>query len=144
MRRDCFAAVMLAAAPPNSPCRRSRTSTKTRISPSRAMRSTSPQRRRQLRSTMTTPRCARNFAANASACAPSAARKEAGFLRGGLVMMGVHGGRAGDGATRSAVCRGLDLAVAKLKQYAFTDELVRCVERQMPYGAIELDLVRCA
>ena len=50
--RARFAAVMLAAAPPKSRRVRSRTSTNTSVSPSRATRSISPQRRRKLRSTI--------------------------------------------------------------------------------------------
>src|SRR5512141_2675713 len=136
--RERFAAVMLAAAPPKSPPRRSRTSTKTSVSPSRATRSISPQRCRQLRSTIVSPRCARKRAASASAAAPAAVRG----VRGGIAIK--VGGRWWPAARASMAAGGDDLAVAKLQQRAPADELARGLEREAPGSALELERRRRA
>ena len=120
--------VMLAAAPPKSRRVRSRTSTNTSVSPSRAMRSISPRRRRKLRSTIVRPR-----------------RGE----EGGGQRLGARAGLARARRRTRAVASARaparhDAAGAELHQPALADELARRVERQMAGGAVELELRRAS
>src|SRR6266850_1220633 len=71
MSRARFAAVTLSPAPPKWPGPRMRTSAKTSVPPSSAMRSISPRRQRQLRSTSLRPAARRSSAQRSSARAPS-------------------------------------------------------------------------
>src|SRR5437867_382231 len=70
MMRARFAAVTLSAAPPNPPGERMRTSAKTSVAPSSAIRSISPSRQLQLRSTSFKPAARIRSAQSSSARAP--------------------------------------------------------------------------
>src|SRR5215831_6070113 len=118
---------MLAAAPPKSLRVRRRTSTNTSVSPSRATRSSSPQRRRKLRSMILTPRAARNSAASASAFAPAIAR--AGRVAFILILLAsAIGARLFRGPL--AGLRGHDLTRAEDHNAALAHELATRIERQ--------------
>src|SRR5258708_5803825 len=80
MRRARFAAVMLSAAPPKPPGPRMRTSATTSVPRSSAIRSISPSRQRQLRSTSFKPAARSRSAQRSSARAPS--RFMAGLTNG--------------------------------------------------------------
>src|SRR5438105_13488337 len=71
MMRERFAAVTLSAAPPKPPGERMRTSANTRTPRSSAMRSISPSRQRQLRSSSFRPATRMRSAQSSSARAPS-------------------------------------------------------------------------
>src|SRR5438067_11199461 len=71
MMRERFAAVTLSAAPPKLPGERMRTSAKTSVPRSSAMRSISPWRQRQLRSMSLSPAARIRPAQSSSARAPS-------------------------------------------------------------------------
>src|SRR5690606_17206816 len=72
MMRRCLVAVMLSAASPKRPGARRRTSTKTRVSPSRPTRSISPPRQRRRRPSTLTPWRLSSASARASAATPRA------------------------------------------------------------------------
>src|SRR5690554_4094117 len=72
MTRARLAAVMLSAAEPKRPGARRRTSTKTRVAPSRHTRSISPRRQRTRRARVRSPCAARCDSASASAASPRA------------------------------------------------------------------------
>ena len=135
-RRARLAAVMLAAAPPKSRRRRSRTSTNTSVSPSRATRSSSPQRRRQLRSTIARPR-----ARESARPAPRPPRRPPRAEERGVPGVGGH---RRDSRPSAVAGGGDDLAVAELQQRRLADELARAVEREMAGRAVELERRRRA
>src|SRR3989337_1165296 len=85
---------------PNSSPSRKRTSTKTRMSPSRATMSTSPPRTWKLRSTIRIPLASRNAQAAASASAPDSRVDSGGKLMVGFSLRG----RSSCGSGRDPDC----------------------------------------
>src|SRR5882724_10455578 len=106
MRRERFAAVMLSAAPPKLPEPRMRTSAKTSVPFSSAMRSISPRRQRQLRSTSLRPAARSSSAQRSSARAPSRfmarlTNGDARRLTGTLYVVATPIGNLADASPRS-------------------------------------------
>src|SRR5437868_2933860 len=106
MRRARFAAVTLSAAPPKLPGERMRTSANTSVPRSSAIRSISPSRQRQLRSTSRRPAARMSSAHRSSARAPSRfmaglTNGEAHRLTGTLYVVATPIGNLGDATARS-------------------------------------------
>src|SRR5207248_3539012 len=151
MSRACFAAVMLAAAPPYASEPRFRTSTKTSVSRSRAMTSISPKRVRKLRVTIARPRAARKAIASDSAIAPSSVLPREFAVPPRLRLSPLRcpqrgrNSRLGSALRRESARSGVErneLPIAVYRWFALTDERLRVVLLDASSRAVEQKVLR--